>query len=119
MGVSDTTRLPAGWYPDPDGTPRRRWWDGREWTEYTAAFQKPAPIDLPPETAASPVPVPVRRATAPSHHKPEPGVVQRGASALGRLVAGVAHQAGQRVQRARGSGRRRAGTDATDAPPIP
>jgi hypothetical protein len=47
MGVTATTRLPAGWYPDPDGDNRRRWWDGREWTQYTADFQRPAPIDEP------------------------------------------------------------------------
>ena len=23
---------PAGWYADPEGDPRRRWWDGRGWT---------------------------------------------------------------------------------------
>lgn len=22
-----------GWYPDPDGTPRLRWWNGSDWTE--------------------------------------------------------------------------------------
>ena len=24
---------PSGWYPDPSGTPRSRWWDGTQWTE--------------------------------------------------------------------------------------
>ncbi len=23
----------AAWYPDPDGTPAVRWWDGHGWTE--------------------------------------------------------------------------------------
>lgn len=27
----------AGWYPDPHGTARLRYWDGRAWTEHTAA----------------------------------------------------------------------------------
>ena len=45
MPVTATTRLPAGWYPDPDGGNRRRWWDGREWTQYTAEFQRPTSVD--------------------------------------------------------------------------
>lgn len=45
MGVTATTRLPAGWYPDPDGGDQRRWWDGQEWTQYTAEFQRPTSVD--------------------------------------------------------------------------
>lgn len=37
-------RLPAGWYPDPDGADHRRWWDGKTWTQHTAPFQRPAPV---------------------------------------------------------------------------
>lgn len=47
MGAAETIRLPAGWYPDPDGDDQRRWWNGREWTQYTAAFQRSTPIDEP------------------------------------------------------------------------
>jgi len=25
---------PAGWYPDPAGTARERWWDGRGWSDH-------------------------------------------------------------------------------------
>lgn len=28
--------LPAGYYPDPDGKPCQRWWNGYNWTETTA-----------------------------------------------------------------------------------
>ena len=31
-GVGEGTHLPAGWYPDPAGYPRSRWWDGAHWT---------------------------------------------------------------------------------------
>lgn len=27
------TPVPAGWYPDPSGEARSRWWDGTQWTE--------------------------------------------------------------------------------------
>src|SRR5690606_7441957 len=45
MGVTATTRLPAGWYPDPEGGNQRRWWDGQEWTQYTAELQRPTSVD--------------------------------------------------------------------------
>lgn len=33
MSTEPTSPAP-GWYPDPAGTPRRRYWDGRAWTEF-------------------------------------------------------------------------------------
>jgi len=34
---------PAGWYPDPSGDGRSRWWDGTQWTDHYA----PAPATTP------------------------------------------------------------------------
>lgn len=76
MGVTATTRLPAGWYPDPDGGGQRRWWDGQEWTQYTAEFQRPTSVDelvLVPE--------------APE----EPKRARPSAERLGRWLAGAVH----------------------------
>ena len=33
-----TPSVPAGWHPDPAGSPRSRWWDGTQWTEH---YQEP------------------------------------------------------------------------------
>jgi hypothetical protein len=33
------TSTPAGWYDDSSGTGRKRWWDGRNWTDQ---YQQPA-----------------------------------------------------------------------------
>lgn len=37
------TTTPAGWYPDPYGSPQLRWWDGRQWTDATHAIEPAAP----------------------------------------------------------------------------
>lgn len=31
--------IPAGWYPDPQGAPTQRYWDGAQWTEHTVPSQ--------------------------------------------------------------------------------
>lgn len=78
MGVTATTRLPAGWYPDPEGGDHRRWWDGREWTQYTAEFQRPTSVDeldLEPAVAARKV-------------SRKPAKADRGARKLRRVETG-------------------------------
>lgn len=34
MTNATTPNTPAGWYPDPAGAGRSRWWDGTQWTEH-------------------------------------------------------------------------------------
>lgn len=41
----------AGWYPDPEGGPRLRWWDGTDWSDRWRS--RPAP-PLPVGPAAAP-----------------------------------------------------------------
>jgi Protein of unknown function (DUF2510) len=43
---------PPGWYPDPQGGPAVRWWDGSQWTEHAQnAHVAPAPLKAPEGTA--------------------------------------------------------------------
>jgi uncharacterized Tic20 family protein len=37
---------PAGWYPDPEGSGRQRFWDGQKWTDAVAAA---VPAGPPPD----------------------------------------------------------------------
>ena len=34
MTEQTSPSIPAGWYPDPAGGPRSRWWDGIGWTDH-------------------------------------------------------------------------------------
>lgn len=62
-----TTQTPAGWYPDPYGTPQLRWWDGSQWTD--------AVHPLPPQAGQSAQPAsPGASDTSPSRPEQQPGV---------------------------------------------
>ena len=51
----------AGWYPDPAGSPRLRWWNGSSWTEQ---FQ---PM---PNFRQQPIPAPMRSVPVPTPGAP-------------------------------------------------
>ncbi|MGW2342053.1 phospholipid scramblase-related protein [Streptomyces sp. NPDC001661] len=75
------SNTPAGWYPDPQGTPQTlRWWDGAQWTEHTHAAQAPAQPQAP---AAGQVPpqqqAPAQQQFAPVQQQPQfaPGQPQQ------------------------------------------
>ncbi len=37
---------PPGWYPDPTGGPRLRWWEGSDWTDHFRAPPSQSELDL-------------------------------------------------------------------------
>ncbi|MGN6742725.1 MAG: DUF2510 domain-containing protein [Amnibacterium sp.] len=41
MSTPPASAPAPGWYADPAGTNRRRWWDGRDWTDFVADDQPP------------------------------------------------------------------------------
>jgi hypothetical protein len=67
--TDSTPPTPAGWFPDPAGSPRQRYWDGAQWTEH---FHPPAlPAASAPPAAASIIAGPAAPAVAvPPHAAP-------------------------------------------------
>ena len=47
--MSTPPSTPAGWYPDPNGAPAQRYWDGMQWTEHQAGIPTPPPPAPAPE----------------------------------------------------------------------
>lgn len=54
--MSDNTpaAVPAGWYPDPAGSPSQRWWNGSSWSESVQERPAPSPYGSPQPYGASP-----------------------------------------------------------------
>lgn len=51
--ASESFEVPPGWYPDPNGMPSDRYWDGNQWSEQTRP-QMPKPVSntsVPPRVA--------------------------------------------------------------------
>ena len=59
MKVTDAPR--AGWYPDPAGSARLRWWDGTDWTD---TFRPPPTVSELARNKVVPVGVPDAVASA-------------------------------------------------------
>ncbi len=46
MSTPTNPQVPAGWYPDPAGSARSRWWDGTQWTDHFSEPYTPAAQNL-------------------------------------------------------------------------
>ncbi|MEW9551304.1 DUF2510 domain-containing protein [Nonomuraea sp. NPDC050783] len=61
-----TTQTPAGWYPDPYGEPKLRWWDGSQWTDATHVQEQG-----PAQPQQQPAPVPQSQAPLQQQGRPQ------------------------------------------------
>lgn len=93
----------AGWYPDPGGTNRQRYWDGDSWTEYYTPLAPERPKVHGASTATSDYPYLVASRTGAHHDLMAPPV--RVDSRTGWPTAPAAAREGE-TQEFNGSGRR-------------
>lgn len=47
-----TNQPPAGWYPDPRGSEKSRWWDGHAWSDHVRAAPTTVPAVPAPEASS-------------------------------------------------------------------
>ena len=55
MTEPTTPSVPAGWYPDPAGSPNSRWWDGVQWTDSMQQPYSPGVVTTPRAAEGTPV----------------------------------------------------------------
>ncbi len=49
------TGPPPGWYDDPSGSGRQRWYDGTQWTEHFQSVPAPQPVRAQPQSSMGPM----------------------------------------------------------------
>ncbi|MDY0913492.1 DUF2510 domain-containing protein [Rathayibacter festucae] len=81
----------AGWYPDPAGSPRQRWWDGQGWTDSL----RDAPQSAAPQAPAAPTPPAAQSAPQPPAAPQPPIVPPVPGPAYGETSSGQATSYGQ------------------------
>ncbi|PWJ65264.1 DUF2510 domain-containing protein [Rathayibacter iranicus] len=86
----ESTGPRAGWYPDPAGSSRQRWWDGSSWTESLRDAPAAAPTTPPIAPAAA---TPITPPVAPVPPVPPAAPAER--PAYGETSSGTATGYGQ------------------------
>ena len=87
---------PPGWYPDPAGTSRLRWWEGTDWTDTYRAPPTPSELEIKASHQHG-GPVPVVRPKRASEPATEHGLTRRDAE---QVIAEVRQVARSEVNRA-------------------